>query len=261
MNKRWLQVVIFSGILASAPTFADVWDTASDNDDSAGTDNLLAHGAVQVHDLGVRPGPVADQDWYLVQVPPYSSYEVQIDGMTGDVGLGVSLTRISDDGNTVLQNGTSVDGNSNGLRLAWANTTATSQLSFVRVFNPLCGTTCNSSDQYTIRARETTVAVARFNNSGSQVTVLLSQNASGGTADGYYFYWSPTGVLLQAGTLVGFPAKNLNVFPTANFGTLVGVGGHITIAHTAPYGQWNVKAVALEPATGFSFDTPGVVRP
>ena len=53
-----------------------------------------------------------------------------------------------------------------------------------------------------------------------------------------------------------FAAKNLNIFNTSSFVNLQGVGGHITIAHDAPYGGLNVKAVALEPSTGFSFDTP-----
>jgi hypothetical protein len=50
------------------------------------------------------------------------------------------------------------------------------------------------------------------------------------------------------------------VFNTTGFGTLVGVGGSITIAHDGPYGGLNVKSVALEPSTGFSFDTQGVYK-
>jgi hypothetical protein len=103
--------------------------------------------------------------------------------------------------------------------------------------------------------------LARFNNTASQTTVLISQNASDSTATANYYHWSASGTLLQSGTLLDFPAKNLNVFPTQFFPALQGASGHITIAHDAPYGMWNVKAVALEPSTGFSFDTPGVIRP
>jgi hypothetical protein len=48
--------------------------------------------------------------------------------------------------------------------------------------------------------------------------------------------------------------------PTSAIGALVGQGGSITIAHDGAYGSLNVKAVALEPSTGFSFDTAGVYR-
>jgi hypothetical protein len=37
--------------------------------------------------------------------------------------------------------------------------------------------------------------------------------------------------------------------------------GSLTVAHDAPYGALAGKAVALEPATGFAFDTPLEPRP
>ena len=145
--------------------------------------------------------------------------------------------------------------------LRFQNTTAATVADqYVRVGPGNCGTACTTSDQYHIRSMETTVEVARFNNAGTQVTVLLTQNASENPINATFFYWSSTGTLLQTGTLVNFPAKQLNVFPLTNFGSLVGQGGHITVAHDAPYGQLNIKCVALEPSTGFSFDTPGVYR-
>ena len=36
--------------------------------------------------------------------------------------------------------------------------------------------------------------------------------------------------------------------------------GSVTVSHDAPYGGLTGKAVAIEPATGFSFDTPFEVR-
>ena len=35
-----------------------------------------------------------------------------------------------------------------------------------------------------------------------------------------------------------------------------GMAGSITVTHTGRYGDLSGKAVALEPATGFTFDTP-----
>jgi hypothetical protein len=63
-----------------------------------------------------------------------------------------------------------------------------------------------------------------------------------------------------AGTLIdtqGAPlAPNAPyVFNTASVSTLVGQSGFARVAHTAGYGGLSGKAVALEPSTGFTFDT------
>ena len=39
-----------------------------------------------------------------------------------------------------------------------------------------------------------------------------------------------------------------------------GVGGSVTVAHDGRYGDLAGKTVALEPATGFSFDSPMLPR-
>jgi len=241
---------------------ADVWDTATDNDNSAGTDNELIHGTDQIHDLGAQPGPVSDEDWFRIGEKRQSSYEVLVDSTTGDIGFNLNLLQLVTSTGTVIQNSVSVTpGLDYSHSLRFQNTTAATVTDqYVRVGPANCTTSCTTSDQYHIRMMETTVEVARFNNAGSQVTVLLTQNASENPINATFYYWSATGTLLQTGTLINFPAKQLNVFPLTNFGTLVGQGGHITISHDAPYGQLNVKTVALEPSTGFSFDTPGVYR-
>ena len=40
-----------------------------------------------------------------------------------------------------------------------------------------------------------------------------------------------------------------------------GASGSITVSHDGRFGQINGKAVAVEPATGFTFDTPLLSRP
>jgi len=42
---------------------------------------------------------------------------------------------------------------------------------------------------------------------------------------------------------------------------VAGQGGTITLSHDGPYAMLAGKAVAVEPATGFTFDTPLVPRP
>src|SRR4030095_11836403 len=249
MRKSWLYLVAALALAAAAPVKADVWDVARDNDDSSGTDNELIHGSNQVHDLGVRPGPVADQDWYRIGQKRQSSYEVVVDATSGDIGFNLNLLqRVDASGTQVFQNSVSVTpGLDYSHSLRWQNTTsATVANEYIRVGPGNCGTACTTADVYHVRAMETTVNIARFNNAASQIPVLLTQNASENPINATFFYWSTTGTLLQTGTLVNFPAKQLNVFPLTNFGTLVGQGGSITIANDAPYGQLNVKSVALE---------------
>jgi hypothetical protein len=44
--------------------------------------------------------------------------------------------------------------------------------------------------------------------------------------------------------------------------SLVGsLSGSITVSHDGPYGALAGKAVALDPATGLSYDTPLTTRP
>ena len=50
------------------------------------------------------------------------------------------------------------------------------------------------------------------------------------------------------------PAKGLFVFNTASVAP--GFAGSITVTQDGRYGDLQGKSVALEPAVGFSFDTP-----
>jgi hypothetical protein len=245
-------------ILACAPAFADVWDTAVDTDDNTGTDNTPVHGTVQVHDLGVRPGPVADQDFYSFEIRGFGSYETIIDGLTGDTGGSLSFTYLAADGTTVLAAGTSLGSASCTLctqTLRFENNQAAARPVFVRVGAPGCGTTCDSSDQYTIRFLETTYAVPRYNNVGSQATVLILHNVSELPMTGTIHFFNVTG------TQVGSQSFNMNVnahlvLNTATVPGAVGTSGVMTISHNGRYGSLSGKAVVLDPSTGFSFDTP-----
>ena len=47
---------------------------------------------------------------------------------------------------------------------------------------------------------------------------------------------------------------------TATVAALSGQSGSVTVAHDGPFGAIAGKAVALEPATGFAFDSPMETR-
>jgi len=135
---------------------------------------------------------------------------------------------------------------------------------FVRVANQSCGTGCDTQDQYRIRAWETTIAVPRYNNFGGQVTVLIIQNPGEVIISGNARLWTIAGgvtpVTTVPFTLQARQAAVINL-ATVNGGAADGTSGTITITHDGRYGGLAVKAVALEPSTGFSFDTPGLYKP
>lgn len=261
---RCSRVVVVVAFLASGTAQADVWDNPSstDHDNSSLTDNELIHGSNQIHDLGVLPGSIPDEDWFTIGQKPRSSYEIVVDATGGDIGFSTNLLqRVDAAGTGIFQIAASVTPTLDTSRsLRWANTaSATVVNEYIRVGPGICGTACTAVDQYHIRAMETTIYVARYNNTGTQSTTLLAQNASEVTVTGTVFYWNAAGALVgQSGLLLG--AKQVAAISTSEIPGVAGTSGSITIAHDAPYGQLNVKAVGLEPSTGFTFDTPGVYR-
>ena len=101
--------------------------------------------------------------------------------------------------------------------------------------------------------RETTMFAPRFNNSGTQITVLL-QDASSRFVSYTARFFNAQGTLLTSasGNLAPRGGASIN---TSIIAGLAGTSGAITLDHTAPYGRLTGKAVALEPSTGCSFDT------
>jgi uncharacterized repeat protein (TIGR01451 family) len=220
----------------------------------------LAHGALVRGDLrGVGAG--ADRDDYRLWQEPYASYEVVLDETSGDIGAGQGplLERIGPDGATVLQSSVAA-GAGPARSLRWINTvteTVTDEL--VRVRSASCGSDCGADDGYRLRAYETTGRIARFNNSASQLTVVILQNRGGLPLSGQLHFWSASGALqhTEGFSMAGHAAFVLN---TAGVPLLTGQSGAITITHDGRYDELAGKAVALEPATGFSFDSPLLTR-
>lgn len=249
--------------LSSAPVSADVWDNdPGGEDDSDATDNELFHGTVQTHDL-LAQGGVPDEDWYVVFSRPFSSYEVLLDGMQGEVfgtGGALPVDRVNSVG-TVLTAGQDPPGGlGSSQSVRWVNNTALQASDYIRVDGggSGCTTACTTDAQYTIRMWETTGAVPRFNNSGSQITVLILQNPTAYTIDGTVFFWSVLGSIITS-TPFTLDAKQVLVLNTNT--SAPGATGSITITNNGRFGDLQGKSVALEPSTGFSFDTPLVYRP
>jgi hypothetical protein len=241
----------------------DVWDLTG-NDDNSSTRSEIAPGALQVHDMQGDAG-VADQDWFRISQKPFSSYEVLVDGLTGGLSPvpvtvpGTELTvQLVRQFSTVPSNPLGASGSARVLY--FRNETAVPiENEFVRVANPLCAGACLANEQYRIRLFDTTYGIPRYNNSGSQVTILVVQNTSDRTVFMNAFFLNTAGSLLYA------HSQNLTPFGTAIFnsstiGALAGTSGSIIVQNDGRYGVLTGKAVSLEPTTGFTFDTLMVAR-
>jgi hypothetical protein len=216
----------------------------------------LPHGADVRADLQAQ-GPIPDRDLYVVSLGPYTSYEVLIDEASGSLGTGSGprLERVAaSDLSTVLASSQPVGtGPARSLRIR--NATSVTVDAFMSVRSNSCGTDCGPEDVYRIQSRETTASLPRFNQSGTQNTILIVQNRSDHTVNGSANYWSPVGVRLvsQPFTLL---ARRTFVLIGNTLPQLTGQSGAITIDHDGRYGDLEGKAVSVEVSTGFGFDTP-----
>ena len=189
----------------------------------------LVHGSSLWADLE-SAGGVADEDLFRIGQKAYSSYEVVVDATSGDIGTGQGpeLDRIGSDGTTVLQSAVSAGaGSSRSLR--WENdTSGVIPDEYVRVRSAGCTTTCGPESVYRIRAWDTTLVCPRFNNSATQVTILILQNTSAVAVSGHVQLWD------GAGALVAEPAFNLGArgaFVLNTSTVAAGASGSLTLSH------------------------------
>jgi hypothetical protein len=247
---------------ARSASATDYWDLGSSTDSGSSTDNDLIHGTSQQHDLQANAGPFPDQDWYGVTSSPRSSFEAVIDSTGGDLNLtSPDFQRLAFDQTTVLQSSEPAGGH--GVALRWQNASSTGFTNYLVAQSVSCGITCGAEDQYHIRFYETTVSVPRFNNASGQVTVLIIQYAATQlfrNIAGTVFFYNAVGAVVGSTTFT-LGENGVFVLNTATVPGAAGVGGAIKIAHDGSYGSLAVKSVALEPATGFSFDSPGLYIP
>jgi hypothetical protein len=225
--------------------------TIVDDDAPPLSSDELVHGWSQTADLAQAP------DLYRLLQQPYSSYEAVVDAVTGDAPAAL-LERLASDNATVLQTGTAV-GTGTARRLAWQNSVPGSVSAHsLRVGGTPCAPPCGADDVYRIRLYDTTYSITRFNNSATQATVLSVQNPTAVPVLVRVMFWGASGTLLRLVEST-IPAHGNFVLNTSTVAELAGRSGSITITSDAPYGALSGKAVALEPATGFSFDD--VMRP
>jgi hypothetical protein len=230
--------------------------TIVNDDGAAGVDQTgeLIHGFRITEDLASAGGN-PDVDTFAISQKPYSSYEVVVDATSGDITpVGLDLT----DGGTTVITGSVAIGTGQSRSLRFMNTTATPvDTQAVRVQSGGCTTDCSAEDTYRLRGYETTYSIPRFNNAVTQVTILLLQNPTDYVINAQVLFWDASGALLATEPVTIAP-KSLLVLNTAN--SVNGVSGSMTVVHDGRYGDLSGKSVALEIATGFSFDSPMLPR-
>jgi uncharacterized repeat protein (TIGR01451 family) len=233
----------------------------ADNQDAEETRVDLATGRELLHGtrLSERFAAGSSDRVYLIREDPYSSYEVVVDALAGDVaaaGGTIQLDRL-DESQSVVQ-GSVPYGLGPSRSLRWENTTSTTVIEEVRVRSTGCGTACDAGDVFRIRAYDTTGRIARFRNVATQLTVAHLQNPTSRDVHGTIWAWSDQGALIGSVPFALQPQQQARIDLTA---IVPGRSGTMTVTHDAPYGALVAKVVALEPGLGFTFDTLMLPRP
>lgn len=264
----------FCLLAASTVSAHDPWEYVLYNswDDDGSTLNYLRHGDVQRgHDLQSGPTDVPDQDWYALDLQDRHSYEIRVAGGIEYWGFACSdgpcpRLDLLDSGGALLAASApqpdeipiTITRGPTGPQPAFRSqtvrfTSGVTAPAYARVFGDQA-VPIGPASFYDISFRDTTYFAPRWNNSGTQVSVVVVQNLTSSEQFGSLDFFDANGTLLFDGLLWIQPHGN-NVFITAEIPELVGQSGSLSISHTGPYGALAGKVVALEPATGFTFDT------
>jgi hypothetical protein len=261
--RSTLLAVAMAYAAAAAPALAvDRWEsaTAGTGDDTQfETPNELKHGLVQAnHDFD----SAIDVDWAIVRVRGRHSYEVRVGGGTAawfrlippptpNCILCGTLGVVESSGALVAEGQPDsgiVGSTASSLSARW--TADFDDQLYVRA-----SSVGQVSVNYDLEFLDTTYRLPRFNNSGTQVTVLVVQNPAAAGITGFVHFLSGQGAPLHSEPFTLGPRSTL-VLNTAGVPALQNVSGSALVAHDGVYGGLSGKAVAVEPATGFTFDTP-----
>jgi hypothetical protein len=252
-----VKIAVLTGMaltLATASFAVDRYESvlgAGFSDDHVGTFLESLHGRLRTHDLQDVGGP--DIDFSFIQEVPNHSYEATVMNtplrFSSAPASGKATMNRCDATGAILTPGTPVNVFDGAFAARWIATTAT--YNYIRVTG-FAGLGADSG--YDIQLRDTTYSIPRWNNSGTQITVLLISNTTSAPVTGSIFFYDAGGALLATQPL-SLPPNGLQAVSTASIGPLVGSSGSAQVAHVGGYGALSGKAVSLEPSTGFAFDT------
>jgi hypothetical protein len=258
MTSAWNWCLVCTLAVAAVPAFAtDLWEPDGDDTGWGGSNFLYPGAPPQVHDLEGNP----DYDWFVVTLRPHRSYEARLTNVIAP-SIVAEFARYAFSGpfTTPLQVGDSVKlpnlDVTGPAMLRWetADMSGFQFLNRLKVKGPTVG---SASTQYTIAFRDTTLFCPRYNNTSSQTSVLLVQAAPEGANScvftARFINEAGSVIATQAGTL---GESELRVIATSSVPGVANTKGSARVTHTCGLNRIKAKLVALEPATGFSFDTP-----
>jgi len=228
----------------------DDWDAAAVKDNTAAaTRNLLQSGTTQTHDLQAVGG-VADQDWFVVNVDLFRQYEINVSAVTGDTPIdNLDFLELYDATGVVLVQQAptvGVPGVEKQLRFLSDSTTFR-----VRVKG---NANSPATARYNITLTEATMYCPRYNNSGTQVSVLIVQNATNDNCGIAADFFNEAGSYITSFS-ANANANGMVVLAVGSVPGLPGTKGSVQLHPFCAPTALKAKMVALEPSTGFSFDT------
>jgi hypothetical protein len=252
-----LAALLLSGAWGTPAQASDPWE---DQDDTAATTNILRHGVVQQgHDLDAG-GATNDSDWTTFVAQPRHSYEARVTGRRWWDFCQVlpcmpRFDRVDAAGAVLTPGSTSSEDipsseGSEGRTVRWIASTGGREYLRARTAGP----TTQLTTPYDIVLYDTTLFLPRWNSTASQTTILVLQNTTNATVTGSVYFYDGSGALL-ATEAVSVPVHGVQLLSTASIPALAGHSGSAAIAQLGGYAALAGKAVALEPATGFTFDT------
>lgn len=237
---------------AGAARADDAWEGFAPGDDTCTTNADLVHGEKQVHDLQSTGG--LDVDFARVQQRAFRSYEVRVTNSPLRLAQ-ISMPNRVDCAGTVLTAGQPFEsGALDAASIRWI--AAADGDTYVRTTTTVA---VGAGATYEIELLETSYSIPRFNNTATQATVIVIQNQRVFAVNGTVYFFGPTGNII-IGQTFSIPERGLLVLNTASVPGAAGQSGSVLVSHDGGYGALAGKAVALEPATGFTFDTPMVPR-
>ena len=255
MGTLFAAFSLLAGVVVRAD---DPWEVGSD--DSPSGWNMLRPGVVQRgHDLqGTAAAP--DRDWMKIVTKARHSYEARVSGMYWDDGCAVGpcprFDRVDTAGAVLTAGSASSEDVDRGTytigrTVRWIAAVGAQErlLATGDVVAPL-----GPDSVYDVVYYDTTLFVPRWNNAATQTTVLLLQNMTDVAVTGSVYFHDATGALLST-VPVDVPPQGMQVTATGSIPALAGRSGSAQIAQLGGYAALAGKAVALEPATGFTFDT------
>jgi hypothetical protein len=251
-SMRAVAAVAFVLSCAGVGRADDVWEQFAPGDDTCNTNVELVHGIKQVHDLQTNPG--LDVDFARVSQRAFRSYEVRV--MNSPLRLAqLSVPNRVDCAGNVLTAGLPYETTANdAVSIRWI--ASSDGDTFIRTTTTVA---VGPASTYEIQLLESTYSIPRFNNSGTQSTVLLIQNQRGFPVSGSLYFFGPTGGIIAAQAFT-IAERGLLVLNTGAVPGAAGQSGSVIVSHDGGYGALAGKGVALEPATGFTFDTLMVPR-